>query len=264
MNEFSPFFYEALEKNTFKPTERCIGPWNPKHQHGGPPIALLGEQFFRYKTNIDSFITRFTVELLGPVLLDKMTVRVSMLRWGKRIELLEGVVYQGDRVAMRGVCWRFRRGDTEKSILSTSIGSVDLPERDTVVNFPSRDRVPYIDSMQWRFVSGSFDDPGPSVVWSRPRFPLIEGEVTSPFARLLLMLDSANGVSSVLNFNENIFVPVDMTVALLREPEGEWLGMSAETAIGPLGAGLTTTEMFDGSGSFGRSTHTLFVEQRGE
>ncbi len=260
---YDPYFYSETNANTFQPSSRCIGPWDPEQQHGGPPIALLGQCFYRYQNDMESFVTRITAEILGPVSLDPMAVKVSVARAGKRIELLEGSITQNGRVVLRGLCWRFRVGRSQVMPFDEGFSVPLIPDRESLVRFPTVANVPYIESMEWRFVVGGFDIPGKAILWTRPKVPLIDGESTSSLAKALLMLDSANGASSVLSFTSNLFVPVDMTLALLRTPEGDWIGMEAETAIGELGSGITKTVLFDAFGYVGSTLHTLFVETRG-
>ena len=39
--------YVVLEARRFEPSELTRGPWDPGHQHGGPPSALLARAFER-------------------------------------------------------------------------------------------------------------------------------------------------------------------------------------------------------------------------
>jgi hypothetical protein len=91
---------------------------------------------------------------------------------------------------------------------------------------------------------------------------LIEGVAVDNTEALVLILDSANGVSAELHRKDWIFVPVDMTVGFCRKPSGAWLGMDAKTSIGTHGYGQTTTQTFDEKGGIGHSMHTLFVRAR--
>ncbi len=260
--EYEPFFYRAVEPSIFEPSVRCVGPWNPNHQHGGPAIALLGQCFDTYPRQGDRFVSRMAVEILGPIYLESMSVTISVVRSGVRIELLEGFVTQGERVVLRGLCWRFRVGNSVAIPFDEEPTFFSLPTDESLVKFPSATTVPYIESMEWRFVLGSFDVAGNAVLWSRPRVPLVYERPTSQVAKALLMLDSANGASSVLSFNSDLFVPVDMTLSVLRVPEGAWMGMEAKTTIGEHGSGITKTVLFDEHGHVGNTLQTLFVESK--
>src|SRR5919198_1227289 len=82
--------------------------------------------------------------------------------------------------------------------------------------FPTGAEVGYHTAMEWRFVSGSFLDPGPATVWLRMRHPLLPGEPPSPLTRVLIAADSGNGVSAVLDYRRFLFVNPDLTVHLQR------------------------------------------------
>jgi len=120
----------------------------------------------------------------------------------------------------------------------------------------------YGDAMEWRFVEGSFQAIGPATVWSRPRIPLFAGQTTTPLLRALLMVDSANGISAELDFAAYTFVPVNLTVVFTRAPEGEWIGMAANTALAGDGVGTSRARLFDQRGTFGEAHQPLFVGPR--
>jgi hypothetical protein len=43
----SESFYEPLEDGAYRATELTRGPWDPRHQHAGPPAALIGREVER-------------------------------------------------------------------------------------------------------------------------------------------------------------------------------------------------------------------------
>ena len=124
------------------------------------------------------------------------------------------------------------------------------------------DEVAYRDALEWRWIHGRFDQPGPACVWSRLKYPLIAGEETSPLEHLLVMADAASGVSAILDWNAWLFVNVDLGIHLERPPQGEWIAMDARTQIGAAGAGLCTAVLSDELGRVGVSTQSLLVERR--
>jgi hypothetical protein len=117
----------------------------------------------------------------------------------------------------------------------------------------------YGEALEWRFVEGGFDTMGPATVYARPLIPLLAGEPVSALGRLLLLVDSANGVSAELSPAQFTFVPVELTVSVMRHPRTEWVGMSARTFIDGDGIGHTRAELFDEAGYLGTALQTLFV-----
>jgi hypothetical protein len=121
----------------------------------------------------------------------------------------------------------------------------------------------YLSAIEWRFLSGgNFDARERARVWTRPRIPLIEGEELSPMGRALLVADSGSGVSAVLDPMRFLFINVDLTVVLQRDPAGEWLLLDAATTIGDRGTGVAETVLSDADGPCGRALQTLLVAPR--
>jgi hypothetical protein len=121
----------------------------------------------------------------------------------------------------------------------------------------------YLSVVDWRFLSGgNFDARERARVWARPKIPLIAGEEPSPMCRTLLIADSGSGVSAVLDPAKFLFINVDLTVVLQRDPEGEWLLLDAATSIGDQGTGAAETILSDAAGECGRALQTLLVAPR--
>ena len=94
------------------------------------------------------------------------------------------------------------------------------------------------------------------------RHPLLADEDPSPYQRVVVVADSGNGVSAVLDYERYTFVNFDLTINLLRRPIGEWICLDARTALGPGGGGLAESALYDESGLIGRATQSLAVRTR--
>jgi hypothetical protein len=116
--------------------------------------------------------------------------------------------------------------------------------------------------MEYRFISGTFLEPGPAQVWLRMKHPLVAGEEPSPLQRVIVAADAGNGVSSPLDWRRYLFINVDLSVHLHRMPEGEWIGMDAVTVPERTGIGLSDTALHDERGRIGRAAQTLLVDER--
>jgi len=81
-------------------------------------------------------------------------------------------------------------------------------------------------------------------------------------SRALLLADSGNGVSMALDPRAYIFINVDLTVILHRDPVGEWLLLDAVTTMGGTGTGLAETRLSDSEGAVGVGAQTLLVSPR--
>ena len=109
---------------------------------------------------------------------------------------------------------------------------------------------------------GGFGEPGPAIAWIRMRVPLVDGEEPTPLERVLAPADSGNGVNSTLDWSTFLFINVDLTVHVHREPAGEWVCLDAITIPERTGIGIADTALYDERGPVGRADQTLLIERR--
>jgi hypothetical protein len=259
--------YEPTDDG-FRATALTIGPWDPGFQHAGPPAALL-LRAAELASGIPAGQTvRMGFDIFAPVPVGPTRVRTSVIRPGRRIELIEAVLDAGDeRPLMRLSAWRVRTADGGPA----PGGPVDdlphpapLPVEDSraeEATFFTRD-IAYHRALDWRFAAGSFNAPGPAAAWTRPECQLVAGEPMTPLQHLLVMTDAASGISAVLDWTTATFANIDLTVSLTRPPRGEWLGMDARTTLGGSGAAQCFAVLYDTEGAIGRSAQSLFVSSR--
>jgi len=247
----------------FEPTELTRGPWDPGAQHAGPPAALVGRAV--ELAGRDGLRTaRVTFDITRPVPIAPLEVATRVVHGGRRVELVEATVRAGGEEVMRAVALRLRRAELA---LPDGLAAPDPPppgpeHGEQRPFFPTGAEVGYHTAMEWRFVSGSFLDPGPATVWLRMRHPLLPGEAPSPLTRVLIAADSGNGVSAVLDWRRFVFVNPDLTVHLHREPAGEWVLLDARTRLESHGAGLAHSILSDEHGPLGLAAQSLFVAER--
>jgi hypothetical protein len=120
----------------------------------------------------------------------------------------------------------------------------------------------YFAAMEWRYAKGGWTERGPASVWMRMRMPLVEGEPIAPLSRVLSAADSGNGVSAVLDFRTLLFINTELTVHLMRMPDGEWVCIDAETRQDASGVGLSQSVIWDEQRRIGAGSQTLLVGPR--
>jgi hypothetical protein len=91
---------------------------------------------------------------------------------------------------------------------------------------------------------------------------LVAGQDLAPVERVLVVADSGNGASSVLDIREWTFVNSDLTVLLHRHPTGEWVCLDAASSIDGDGIGCAHTRLSDPTGELGYGLQTLVVQPR--
>lgn len=257
-----PSFFRQTGNSQFEPTEAVIGPWSSDLQHGGPPSALLTNALRTFPSPDDLKIARVTIEFFSAIPVKPCEIKIEKVRSGKKIELLKGQYISEGKTVLLAHAWRIKEQIGISDSISDGFKIPRLPGPQVQKFFIGVDYFPYGEALEWRFTEGAYDEVGPATVWVKPRIPLIEGHEINELESLILMIDSANGISAELDILNWTFVPVDMTVGFYRQPIGPWVGMKARTVTGNQGIGQTTTTIFDSKGSVGRSIHTLFVEPR--
>ena len=267
MNEKSdptPGFYRQIDpseegREAFESLPTTAGPWTPHAQHGGPPAALLGRAVERLA---DGVVGRFTMELHGPVPVGPLTTSATVLRPGRSVQLVGAELRDvgRDRVVASARAWVFpasERGPVEPTPPPHGPADGETHERPTTWHGG------YLDAVEWRWVTGSVETPGPGVVWMRPP-ALVEGEPLTPLQRLLVCVDSASGASAALDVRRWAFLNTELTVHVLRPPVGEWVCLDAETTLGPGSVGVATSQVWDERGLVARSAQALLVVPRQE
>jgi Thioesterase-like superfamily len=255
--------YEPTDDG-YRATALTIGPWDPGFQHAGPPAALLLRAAEQASGIEGGQTVRLAYDIFAPVPVGPVQIATTVVRPGRRVELVEAVMEAGDdRPVMRLSAWRMRTGDGPAAEDLGPHPAPAMPEdsRPEVAEFFQQD-VAYHRAMEWRFSAGTFNGPGPAAAWTRPSCELVAGEPMTPLQHLLVMTDAASGISATLDWTTASFANVDLSLALHRPPRGEWLGMDATTVLGGTGAAQCFAVLYDLEGAIGRSSASLFVELR--
>lgn len=247
----------------WRATAHTAGPWDSGAQHGGPPSALLGRAMLRCQPRPDMMIARFTCEILRSIPVGDITVAARVARPGRSVELLEATASAGGREVARASAWRVLR-TASPAVPSRQPSPPGLPPP-----APREASAPpdgwldgYMSAIEWRPARGRVGAPGPAVVWTRMRYPLVPDEEPRPLERVLVAADSGNGVSGELDISRWLFINPELTVHLHREPAGEWICLDAQTAITPGGAGVATSCLSDLDGPIGVAAQSLLIMPR--
>lgn len=255
-------FYVRAGDRQFVARPTTASPWGPDAQHGGPPAALLTREIERLDTGAERVLGRFTMELLGPVPVGRLSVEASVVRPGRSVELCEATLHddEGGRPVARASAWRFPAGTTGPGPRPEPLGH--RPRDGTERGRPRAWSGGYLDVVEWRWIKGGVAEPGPAVVWMRPAVSVVDGESSTSLERLMACTDSASGASSALDPARWAFLNTELTVHLLREPVGEWFCLDAETTLGPGSVGLATSSVYDERGLVARTAQALLTLKR--
>ena len=243
------------------------GPWDPGHQHAGPPTALACRAIEAVAQDHGlTHIGRLTANLIRPVPIAEVEIEVETDYAGRNVAHFSARLSSQGKLLARFTALAQR--ETEVTLPDTMDGH-PLPQAprapaDSVVRKMKLGDQPtgYGDLVENRVASGRYFE-GPCAAWFRLQRPLVEGETPSGYQRVAVAADSGNGISTVLGFARYNFVNADLTINLLRRPLGEWICVDARTLLAPNGCGLAESRLFDEGGLIGRATQSLAVRIRG-
>src|SRR5207344_591450 len=100
----------------YVPTLLTRGPWDPRAMHGGAPSALFAHVCEQHDPGPANFVARVTVELLRPVPLTPLTMRVRTIRPGRKVQWLEAsLLDEDDREVAHATVLRLRTATVDTS-----------------------------------------------------------------------------------------------------------------------------------------------------
>lgn len=253
----------ARERDLFVPSDYTRGPWSRDHQHAGPPSALLLRALEAASAIEGGQTVRASFDILRPVPVAPLEIVTRTLRPGRNVEQLEAVLTSAEdgTELMRARAWRMRSERLEQfKVLDGPAPPDDLPVHPRADFFA--EETAYADAIEWRFLHGTWNGPGPAHAWTRMKVALVDGETITPLQHLLVAGDAASGIAAALDWKTWIFINVDFSVALERPPVGDWIAMDAVTSFGTHGAATAHCVYADRDGRVGTSTQAILVAPR--
>jgi len=252
-------YFTRVEGNRYGPTVHTGGAWSVSEQHISPLIGLLVHAVERALPTADKAISRIGVDILGVIGMDEFEVHTRVLRPGRTVELVESTATAHGRSVAVARIWRLSTSDTTAVAGGTG---PPLPPPENLPSWPIADRWPggYITGIDMRPVVDP--TPGHVTTWLSTPITLVDGEPVSPLARLIGLVDTANGIAVRVPPTEWAFPNLDLTIHLFREPQGDWLGLDTSVVFSADGRGLTTSTLHDLSGPIGRAEQILTLRPR--
>ncbi len=256
-----PAYFVRESATRFHPSEHVGGGWNPDEAHIGPVVGLLAHVIEADRTarrGADLQLARLSVDILGVLPMEAFDVTVRMVRPGRTIELVEALLEHGGRPAVLARAWLTARYDTARlagSPLAHLASPHDLPSVRPGEWWPGG----FVRSVEARVLQAQ---PGRATYWMRALVDVLGDEEVSATARVLGLVDIANGATPRVSATEAFFPNVDLTAHLFRAPRGEWTGFDTAVSFGAEGLGLTHSVISDLDGPFGTVEQSLTVRPR--
>jgi len=252
-----PEAFFTVDGDSYLPGAMTRGPWGAAM--GGQNVGgLLAWGIERSGIDPDFQPARLTVDLLRPVLLEPVQLQTTVQREGRRIKLVDGTLVQNGKTVARASALFLRRGDhPDGEVWSGPVEMPPLPADSS--GFPAD--MPFL---IWGYGAGLGGSPGIAAgeweqahsqkfAWTRLFRPMVHGHPLTPFTRLAFVGDVT---SSLTHWGTGglRYINADYTVTASRLPDGEFLGLAAQSHYGTAGVATGTATLFDRHGPIGSST----------
>ncbi|WP_370249890.1 thioesterase family protein [Nocardioides sp.] len=254
-------YFRRLGPHRFLATAATGGAWAVEEQHIAPALGLLAHavaQDQEQRGRPGLVMARLSYDILGTVAIGEVEVAVEVVRPGRTIDLVQARLSASGRDVVRARVWLLEPRDSAGTA-GTPVPTMPPPEA-----LPAWDPTTlwvggFIASVQVRREDLG---PGRARVWVRTPLPLVAEEPVAEPARLIGLLDIANGMAVRADPREVAYPNVDLTVHLTRRPVGEWLGLDTTVTFGADGLGLTSSVVHDLAGPLGTCAQALTVRPR--
>ena len=234
-----------LDAERVQPTRFAQSHWGADHLNG-PALVGLAAHALESAYGLPEFLpSRLTVDLFRAARGVPTITKVAIVRDGRRVRNSECEVIQDGVTVARATLVQYRISEPPRgaewasttdfvppevidTALATYIGSDDVGWTRSIAEHQNASRK--------RYVNRSID--------------VIEGQVNSPFVRASM---AAEGTSLVTNLGTAGvgYINGDVTMALARLPQDDWVGAQADTHWAHDGIAVGTATLFDSAGPFG-------------
>jgi hypothetical protein len=258
-------FAEDAYSGTFVATGHTASPWSKRHQHAGPPCALLVRAIEQLSIPTPNPLTnRISVDILDAIPLGAIAVTAQVVKEGHFASLVEAeLTHAGySDPIMRVSAWRTRRtpltytgGDGDPAI---------VPAKGPKVKPPATWSKGFGDAVRWRSGSGSIGKAGRTTVWARPKVALVDDEPLTGVPLIALIAGATSTLSPLTDPDHSAFVSTDLSLHSVREPVGEGLWITTESFLDREGVGVATSTLGDKHGPIAVGNQALFLVERAE
>jgi hypothetical protein len=255
MNE--PFFLS--DRDGFRPTPVCRGPWDPTSLHGRVVAGLLAHEIERRHGDPALLPARLTVDLYRLPGFAPVTVTTSIVRDGHRIKVVDAEFISDGVSVGRATCQLLRRGESPP-------GRVWMPP---VWDAPKPHEIPAPeDGMggmggMWavRPIDGAFGAVGRKRLWMSEVRELVGGIPLTPFTRVALAADFASPFANSGDAGLG-YINTDITLYLSRLPRTAWLGFDVVNHHADDGIAHGQCRLYDEDGPIGTSSVAALAASR--
>lgn len=245
-----PAHFTAIDSERVQPTQFAQSLWGEDHLNG-PAVVGLTAHALESAFGLPEFLpARLTVDLFRAARGVPTTTKVTMIRDGRRVRNSECEVVQDGITVARATLVQYRISAPPPGEEWSSTTDFEPPEViDTALP-------PYLcsDGVGWTRSIADHQNTNRKRLVNRS-IDVMKGRSNSPFVRAVM---AAEGTSLATNLGSAGigYINGDLTVALVRLPQDDWVGAEADTHWAAGGIAVGTTTLYDGAGPFGTGLTT--------
>ena len=249
----------------FEPTPIAAGLWSPDTIHGVAASGLLAKAM-EEELGDDALIpARYHVDLVRPARMVPTRGRVTTVRSGSRLALLDAELVQdspdGDEVVCSRAAATFLR--PTDATAGEVWGSHDRGTPPPLEFAPETDEphVPWFRSKKgWSQTFSDHQNAGRHATW-QTALPTVAGERMTPFQAVASIADATSMVTH-WGAGGIEYINTDISLALARLPQGVQVGLRTLDHVSADGVAVGTAEVFDRAGTIGTATVTALANTR--
>jgi hypothetical protein len=240
-----PTFFTLSDDGAFLPSEFALSRWGDDMLNG-PAIVGLAARALEHQYGSTGFLpARLTVDLFKAARRVPTTTSLRLVRDGRRVRNTECEVIQQGLVVARAVMVQYRVSAPPPG--QEWFASIDFEHPSGLDD--SRTIMIGSDGHGWTETIAEHTN----VVRKRfyQRSPdVVAGEQNTPFVRAVTVGEATSLVTN-LGTRGVGYINGDLTVALSRLPQGEWIGVQADSHWADDGVAVGGATLFDVAGAFG-------------
>jgi Acyl-CoA thioesterase C-terminal domain/Acyl-CoA thioesterase N-terminal domain len=250
----------------YLPTILTQGPWSPDYQHGGPVCALLAAVVENVPTLMPMRAGRLTVDLMRTVPVAPLHATARIVREGKRLQVVEATLSHDGVEVARASALRIRVGASADALAHPRRPDESPPPAPGDIDdsrFEAAGLIPpgFVRALGMSRVVGGLGTGAPAITWFRLNVPVVLGEEPSPWVRLAALADFTSGTANFLEIDRWSSINADVTVVMLRPPEGDWIAVDAVAHVAGDGIGHSRASLYDLHGLVGTGATTQIVDE---
>ncbi len=258
-----PEAFFTADGESYVPAATTRGPWGATM--GGQVVgSLMCWGIEQSGIDPDFQPARLTVDLSRPALLEPVQIQTSVQRDGRRVKLVDSTLMQNGKAVAHARALFLRRGEhPDGEVWSTAVDMPPPPKdsESSPANAPflvwgygaTVEGTPGFPEGEWQHCHSQ------KFAWTRIFRPIVDGYPLTPFNRLAFIGDITSPLTH-WGTGGLRFINVDYTVTASRLPNGEYLGLAAQSHHGADGVATGTAVLFDQHGPIG-TTSALALSQ---